>query len=202
MRPSRIHWTSKLIYGGFFPSTLVQWLVWTRLGGYSSELQAETSGVEVTDAIEAETAPHPALVPDSQAPLSRRRPSVSVANVVSWQLKNHNGFLPAFISSIQHAPIIGQHDRWRLIGSRLAAQKLHPDDTEALSNGLREGKVLLLLGKSDSVVLAEEVSGDAKGVLGEGVDVRILEGGHEVPITHAEAVVSTIVQFWAGAVKT
>ncbi|GAB7353623.1 hypothetical protein MBLNU459_g4037t1 [Dothideomycetes sp. NU459] len=199
MRFSRIHWTSKIIYGGLLPSSLVQWLVWKRLGG-NSKPQPETSAVDVVDAIEAENPPHPALAPDSHAPLYRRRPSVSVASVVDWQLRNHAGFLPAFISSIQHAPISGQHDRWRLIGSRLAAQKLDPKDAKAQDQGLREGKVLLLLGKTDSVVPTEEISEDAKAVLGDGVEIQIVDGGHEVPITHADAVVETITKFWDGAV--
>lgn len=193
MRTNHIHWTSKVIYGGLLPASLVQWLVWKRLGG-NTKPQPEKSVTDATDA------PHPALAPDSQAPVSRRRPSVSVARVVSWQLRNHAGFLPAFISSIQHAPISGQHQRWRLIGSRLAAQQLNPNDAEVQVNGLREGKVLLLLGRSDNVVLADEVDEDARTVLGEGVEVHVIEGGHEVPITHPEVVVSRIVEFWTGAV--
>jgi hypothetical protein len=121
-------------------------------------------------------------------------------DVVAWQRQNHEGFLPAFISSIQHAPIRDQHEQWRLIGSRLAAQRDQPS-TETIGHGLREGNVLLVLGKNDDVVLAEEIATDAREVFGEEyVDVRILEGGHDLPIVHAEKVTETVLGFWCTSV--
>lgn len=209
MRPSRIHWTSKLIYGGLLPASLVSWLVRRRLAGPAPKPSLGSANEEKPDikhaqvqadqAIEAEVASHPALISDSSAPLDRRRPSVSVADVVSWQLETHAGFLPSFISSIQHAPISGQHNHWRLIRSRFISSG-PPSDTETESRSLGENKVLLILGKTDGVILADETSEDARQVLGEdGVEVVMLDGGHDVPVTDAEAVATTITQFWAAA---
>lgn len=208
LRPAHIHWTSKLIYSGLLPQWLLHHLVRRRLGGGSSPPQPKLASekpddtqIGITDAESAETPSpsHPALAPNSplSLSLSARRPSVSIADAVSWQLANHDGFLPSFISSIQHAPITGQDERWRVIGSRLAAQRTDPSNQDLQRQGLREGKVLLLLGRSDSVIVADEVSEDARRVLGtEGMDVRILEGGHEVPISHSDDVVREIVEFW------
>lgn len=197
MRSERIHWTSKLLYGGFLPRRLVEYLVWRRLGGNSSvPLPApndkDDGKVTATKAADEEAADeeapsHPALTRDSSAQISARRPSVSIADVVSWQLTHHAGFVPAFVSSIQHAPISAQHSSWKYI----AARQLLPPDQRLL-----EGKVLLLLGKDDTVVIANEMSEDAKEVLGDAVDIRVMDGGHELPVTDADVVAQTILDFW------
>ena len=206
VRPSRIHWTSKFIYGGILPSSLIAWLVWRRLGGNSKASRdvgqrfkkADVARqVEVAAISEEEPAPHPALSYDSTAILCPSRPSISVADVVAWQLHNNAGFLPAFISSIQHAPISDQHEDWRRIGSRLKKQR-SAAGAGPVSHGSRIGKVLLILGKTDDIVLAEEVGEDAKLALGEdSVDVRVLDGGHDLPITNAEMVTRSVLDFWA-----
>ncbi|KAG9599453.1 alpha/beta-hydrolase, partial [Aureobasidium melanogenum] len=192
MRSERIHWTSKLLYGGLLPHRLVEYLVWRRLGGNSS---APTSSQNVNDndkvtatkAVEEEAPSHPALMRDSSAQISARRPSVSISDVVSWQLTHHAGFVPAFVSSIQHAPVSAQHSSWKSI----AARQPLPADRRLL-----EGKVLLLLGKDDTVVVADEMCEDAKEVLGNAVDIRVMDGGHELPVTDADIVAQTILDFW------
>ncbi|OCL07687.1 alpha/beta-hydrolase [Glonium stellatum] len=112
-------------------------------------------------------------------------------------LAHHAGFVPAFISSLQHAPIHAQQTRWGVIGARLDAQKAAPGDADAAREGLEQGKVLLLLGARDAIVLAREVGADAVAVLGEGnVEVRVLEAGHEVPIERVEECVEAVWGFW------
>lgn len=196
MRSTRIHWTSKFLYGGFLPRKLVEYLVWRRLGGIDASSSAAHNSTDdehkITpiQAAEQETPSHPALAPDSSAQISPRRPSVSIARVVAWQLHHHAGFVASFVSSIQHAPISGQHDIWKRIA---ISQNLssHP------SQRLLESKVLLLLGKDDTVVIADEMSQDAEQALGpDAVDIRILDGGHELPVTDAEVVAQTIIEFW------
>ncbi|KAI4721413.1 putative alpha/beta hydrolase [Aureobasidium sp. EXF-10727] len=193
MRSTRIHWTSKFLYGGFLPRKLVEYLVWKRLGGTSStptssQTIEDDGKVTATQAAEEETPSHPALAADSSAQISIRRPSVSIADVVSWQLTHHAGFVASFVSSIQHAPISGQHSSWKAIAD--AQQSLSKDQR------LLGGKVLLLLGKDDTVVVADEMCEDAQQVLGPAVDIRILDGGHELPVTDADIVAQTILDFW------
>ncbi|KAH0129853.1 hypothetical protein KCU67_g16976, partial [Aureobasidium melanogenum] len=172
---------------------LVEYLVWRRLGGNDS---APTSSQNLNDndkvtaikAVDEEAPSHPALMRDSSAQISARRPSVSIADVVSWQLTHHAGFVPAFVSSIQHAPVSAQHSSWKSI----AARQLLPADQRLL-----ESKVLLLLGKDDTVVIADEMCEDAKEVLRDAVDIRVMDGGHELPVTDADVVAQTILDFWS-----
>jgi len=196
MRSTRIHWTSRFLYGGFLPRKVVEYLVWRRLGGIdassSASQNATDEGNKITpiQAVEQETPSHPALAPDSSARISPRRPSVSIANVVAWQLHHHAGFVASFVSSIQHAPISAQHDIWR----RIATCQISALPS---TQRLLEGKVLLLLAKDDNVVIADEMSQDAQSALGpDAVEIKILDGGHELPVTDAELVAQTILDFW------
>lgn len=106
MRPNHIHWTSRFLYGGFLPGKLVEYLIWRRLGGGNastpSRSNEDDNKITPTQAAEEETPPHPALTRDSSASISTRRPSVSIADVVSWQLTHHAGFIPSFISASAH----------------------------------------------------------------------------------------------------
>lgn len=200
LRPSQIHWTSRLIYSGLLPQPLLHYLVHRRLGGNQPERtrkQPSQSTAAVTSELPATAHPHPALAPDSDTPILPHRPSISVADAVAWQLRNHAAFLPSFISSIQHAPISGQQERWSVIGARLSAQRLNPTNTELECQGLQGGKALMVLGRQDGVIVMNEVSEDAREVLGdEGLVVKVLDGGHDVPISKSKEVVETILEFW------
>jgi pimeloyl-ACP methyl ester carboxylesterase len=192
MRDTRIHWTSRFLYGGWLPTRLVEWVVWRRLGGSSASSSQDVRDdgkVTPTQAAQQEQPSHPALTPDSTAPISTRRPSVSISDIVSWQLHHHSGFVPSFVSSIQHAPISSQHTLWRNI-----ARSQNPSLPS--SQRLLEGKVLLILGKEDTVIIAEEMCEDAEKVFGDKVEIRVLDGGHEVPVTDARVVAQTIREFW------
>ncbi|THY92425.1 putative alpha/beta hydrolase [Aureobasidium pullulans] len=192
MRPNHIHWTSRFLYGGFLPGKLVEYLIWRRLGGGSSSTPSRSNEddgkITPTQAADEETPSHPALTRDSSASISTRRPSVSIADVVSWQLTHHAGFIPSFISSIQHAPVSNQHSSWKTIATNQSC----PSPQQRLL----EKKVLLLLGRDDNVIIADELSEDAKAVLGDAVDICILDGGHELPVINADIVAQTIAEFW------
>jgi predicted esterase len=56
--------------------------------------------------------------------------------------------------------------------------------------------VLLILGKEDTVIIAEEMCEDAQKVFGDKVEIKVLDGGHEVPVTDASIVAETILEFW------
>jgi len=203
LRDSQIHWTSRMMYGDYLPKSLVTWLVRRRLQGgtFSSPSKVNksanpeaTPGNAVAAEVPGESRPAHAL--DSQAPLFPNRPSVSVADAVSWQVKHHEGFIPAFVSSIKYAPIREEHVRWRKIGERLERQRLDPKSAERTTEGLHRGKVLMILGNSDNVIVADQTSEDATSVLGEGLEIKNLIGGHDLPIVDAEAVTGTILEFW------
>ncbi len=57
--------------------------------------------------------------------------------------------------------------------------------------------MLIILGRTDPVVVLEEVSQDARAVLGDGnVEIVVVEAGHELPITKSADVAEVMWQFW------
>jgi pimeloyl-ACP methyl ester carboxylesterase len=113
------------------------------------------------------------------APLSRARPDLTVMQAVQWQLRNHRGFVPAFLSSIRFAPITGQEASWRRLRDAGTA------------------KILLVAGREDPIVLAREIREDAEALLGEGrVVYREVDAAHDFPITDSAEVVGAILEFW------
>lgn len=202
LRPKHISSSSKLMYGNLLPPSLVHYYVARRLGGNpsapASSGNPETTKEEKTgiaEAAESEIPQHPAFAANSVASMFPGRPRISPAHAVAWQIDAHPGFVTAFISSIKHAPISGEHERWKMIGSRQAAQKAsaQPEKIPVL----KEGKVLLLLGKQDSVIVADEVDEDARAAMGdENIEVVKLEGGHDLPIVNARGCGEAIIAFW------
>ena len=145
----------------------------------------------------------PASASFDNAVLFPDRPPVSVAAAVSWQLTHHQGFLPAFISCIRHCPIYGQHHIWRTIGSRLygpregmtgssGEAKIHNEAKAGL-----KGRVLVVVGKTDPIIVADELREDGRRAIGEqNVDFLELEAGHEVPITRSTEIVEAMERMW------
>jgi hypothetical protein len=118
----------------------------------------------------------------SNKKLLRHNPNSTVSAVVDWQVLHHKGFVPAFISSIRHAPVHEQQHRWSVI----------KDNIEARNGPLRE--VWLVLGETDPIIIREELVEDATAVLGEeNLRVRVVEGsGHEVAIERADEIVQVV----------
>lgn len=114
----------------------------------------------------------------------------------AWQIDSHQGFIKAFMSSIRHGPIHNQHSDWRKIGERLTLQKAVGDEDSGAA-GLQNGKVLIILGEKDPIIIVEEMVEDATQVLGlENVRFEICDAGHELPITESAKVVDLIWSFW------
>ncbi|OCL00885.1 alpha/beta-hydrolase [Cenococcum geophilum 1.58] len=204
IRTSHTTLKSRLLYSPTspLPSRLVERLVAARLHtgpptAQSVEPEAATPGILSAGKDRTGTQ---AVHASSHTPLLPGAPASTVAAVVDWQLAHHAGFVPAFVSSIRYAPIRGQHARWRVIGERLSAQNAAPGDTVVAREGLERGKVLVLLGVRDQVVVADEVAADVEAVLGSGnVDIRVLDAGHEVPIERVDECVGAIWGFWGCA---
>ncbi|OCK81970.1 alpha/beta-hydrolase [Lepidopterella palustris CBS 459.81] len=207
IRTSHITWKSRLLYStsGLLPQWLIERLVAKRLhtgppSTHSIEpeptlsLSSDEGKADKKGGLRSRS-----IYTSSHAPLIPSHPPSTVGAVVDAQIAHHAGFVPAFISSIQHAPIHEQHARWRVIGSRLASQAANPMVPGFQMLGLERGMVLMLLGEWDPIVLADEVAEDARVVLGEGgLRVEILAAGHEVPIERVEECVKVIWGFWGG----
>lgn len=196
LRHSRIAWSSKLLYSGLLPQKVVEFFVRRRLAGPAKpqpQPPAPPSEDEKNTPADAATAElpqtHPAHAPDSPASILPN--DISIADTVAWQLTSHPGFLPSFISSIRHAPVSDEHETWRAIGRRCDDRRNGME-----LPGLKQNQVLILLGRDDGVIIADEIEQDAKDVLGkENVRVVRLEGGHDVPVVNAGGCCGEIVRF-------
>ena len=144
----------------------------------------------------------------NSAPISKFRPHVTVSSVVAWQVDHHPGFIRAFLSTIRNAPIYAPQEDWKVLSKILEARRQRStrkaritdaaaDDAESREAGLDGGKICLLLGRDDGVIVVDETIEDAKAVLGQdGVEFLALEGGHELPITSSARVAESIEDFW------
>lgn len=100
------------------------------------------------------------------------------------------------MSSIRHGPIANQHPYWRRIGERLSAQNAASEKKYAIE-GLKNGKVLIIGGQKDVLIVKNELVEDATAVLGDGnVKVEFVDAGHELPVTKSEEIVKIIWGFW------
>lgn len=191
IRTSHITWKSRLLYSsnGFLPEWLIERLVARRLW----------TGPETTRTIEPENDARSAtLNQNDDEPKGGLRSSAvyttshhlllpeyvnsTASKVVDWQIQHHKGFIPAFISSIRHAPIHGQQARWTILREHI----------EKGVGVLR--RVYIVLGETDPIIVAEELVEDATAVLGkENVEVKIIKGvGHEVAISNPDDIVSVM----------
>lgn len=127
--------------------------------------------------------------------LSDRRPDVTVASIMSWQLRHHKGFIPSVMSSMRHGLVYDRYVDWRRLGSLLKERQ--QNDTLP---GLLGGKLLLILGSSDSVVKADDILPKLKNTLGsDAFEVKILNTGHEIVIVKGAEVAHVASSFWERA---
>jgi pimeloyl-ACP methyl ester carboxylesterase len=99
---------------------------------------------------------------------------------VRWMVIHHAGFVPAFMSCIRYAPLTDQHDSWREVAKR------------------PKGTTAVFLGKSDDLIVAADYAEDALPLLGgeENVTWKLLPGGHDFVMTHADEIVKELDEFW------
>ncbi|KAI6353631.1 hypothetical protein MCOR25_008920 [Pyricularia grisea] len=120
----------------------------------------------------------PAHAHESADRLERR-----VMRYVRWMLTNHAGFVPAFMSTIREAPLMGQDDAW----SRVGASR-------------RAGTTCVILGQDDEIIDPEAYEEDALPLLGGRAQVRwrvFPAASHDFPMTHAEETLDELEAFWA-----
>jgi pimeloyl-ACP methyl ester carboxylesterase len=177
VRKKHIAWQSYVLYktGGILPESLVRYLVRRRL--HDPKAHAQNGDFRPEDAMVAELGIHGK---DNDI-------NVKIDSAVQWQLDNHAGHLDAFISSIRYAPITGQHEAYRTIGRNISNSRQKPIN----------GKVVLILGKTDPIVLVDEVGPDVRETIGaHQVHTVVLDAGHDVAISQPAVIVEELWQFW------
>ena len=188
IRTHHFGWQSRLLYSDWVPDIVVSNIVQRRLQGASISKSNSKSKQETGNGGAAEQAVSAEIKgnrdPDFEsAPLSRSRPGITVASVVQWQVDNHEGFVSSFISSIKHASIGGQKETWQRLRKR-------------------SDKVLIVVGKTDTVIVEAELREDVFDAVGEDkVEWRTIEAGHEFPMTKSDEVVDIISNAWGLAVS-
>ncbi|KAB5517315.1 Alpha/Beta hydrolase protein [Coniochaeta sp. 2T2.1] len=196
-RDRHVGWKSRVLYGrGWLPEWLLEWAVRRRIrpskGGGPDEIEADHDVRGVGGKTDHDANGGKGW--DSTLLSKRGESQMTVADVMDWQVREHKGFVRAFRSSIRCAPIYDQGEEWREVRAMLELRRRREDKNVP---GLRRGKVLMVLGRTDSVVVLEEVVEDARRALGEdGVEVVVLEGGHEVAFTHGVEVADAAMRFW------
>ncbi|KAF2741288.1 alpha/beta-hydrolase [Polyplosphaeria fusca] len=188
IRAKHISWKSSILYStaGLLPDWVQESLVARRLWtGPQSARSIEPDPKDVPEEKGSERRGglnSQAVYRSSEMGLLDGNENSTVGKVVDWQILHHEGFVKAFISSIQHAPIHGQQHCWGVIGERL-----------------KQGswpliKVHLIVGRNDPIIIPEEVEEDAKSILGEEfVTVEIVEGsGHEIPIERPDVIATAV----------
>lgn len=191
IRPESTPLTTRLIYSGVFPQSLVEYLVARRLKA-APNVKTTSGAAADEDPVNAETAGVRTAAPEAFGRV------VDAAAIVNWQMEKHVGFLGAFVDSFQKGPIRGQHEQWRLIGRRLDAQRSSDQKKDEVEQGLRIGKVLMVVGLTDDAIHTPELLIDAFATLGEqNLEVLQLDAGHEVPVTRSAEIVDWIWRNWA-----
>ncbi|KAL1878652.1 hypothetical protein Daus18300_001927 [Diaporthe australafricana] len=117
-----------------------------------------------------------AAVPEAPGPLQRK-----VLKYVNWQVANHAGFVPAFMSTLRYAPMINQHEAWKNITKR------EPKTT------------CFIFGIGDLLVNGEDYRQDVLPLVGGDEHVFWADpvpGGHDFPMSHPEQTLERIWKFW------
>ena len=119
-----------------------------------------------------------------------------------WQLDNHPGYVKSFMSSIRYGPITGQHADWQRIAKRLAAQNASMEERTE-KEGLQNGKVLIIAGHKDAIIVEDELVADATEILGENsVRFEFVDAGHDLPVSKSKEILGFISAFWEESSST
>ncbi|TGJ87293.1 hypothetical protein E0Z10_g1480 [Xylaria hypoxylon] len=204
IRRHHVGWRSWLYYNsGLLPEPLVKYLVRRRI-------RPDAKPVHVAGGLDIVAAEGGRMVKGdgdsnggagfNSAAISKTRPHVTVSSVVAWQVDHHEGFVMAFMSTIRNAPIYAPQEDWKVLSKILEIRRhdsrTHASGAESVA-GLEGGKILVVLGKGDGVIVMDEMIEDATSVLGhDGIKFVALEGGHELPITSSKSVAESIEGFW------
>ncbi|KAI1844281.1 hypothetical protein JX266_009572 [Neoarthrinium moseri] len=190
IRPENIGRASRLVFtSGVVPERLLETLTKRRLRTPIGNAVARRRMSVAEDAVLGErkegfvdAAVQEAVDPSgngtAEAPVSPIE--AKIAAYVHWMLDGHEGFVPAFMSTIRFAPLMGQHEHWRELAKR------------------RPGTTAIILGRTDELIQKHDYAEDALPLVGgkENVFWRIVPGGHNFPFTNSREALEAIYEFW------
>lgn len=103
-----------------------------------------------------------------------------VLDYIAWMADHHPGFVPAFLSSLRHAPLMNQHDAWRGLAAR------------------PPGSTCVLLARDDEIIDPEDYRDDGLALLGGEERVRwgVVGGGHDFVMTNPGEILRELDEFW------
>ena len=184
IRRSHTTWKSRLLYStsGLMPESWIERLVAKRLYTGPELARSIEPEPDTIESAETKTANRDAVYVSSHYALLPNNPYSTVGAVVDWQIKHHKGFVPAFISSIQYAPVHDEHARWNVLGQSIK------------NKSGKLTKVHIVLGETDPIIVKDENIKDATECLGSGnVEFEVVGGaGHEVAIERADDIVRVV----------
>lgn len=140
---------------------------------YLRRLEARVVGVKVSADSEQ--------VPVIGADIEQKIP-LDAAAITPWQLNHHKDFVYSSIDTSVHWPPMNQHANWRKLCDMIRGASTEVSFA-VQRNRLFNGKILVIFGDEDRLVVEEEVSVDLLQMLGEPqyTDIRVVIGGHGFP---------------------
>lgn len=181
IRPYHYSWASRFLVNGIIPDSIVEWLTQRRMGGagtYKSVVKRITGDQDHPTTNDELKGNRDHVFESAYIALGKSSPGVTIADVIRWQVNNHQGFIRAFMSSVRHSSIEEKQETWAKLGRR-------------------SDKVLIIAGTTDPVILAKELEEDAEATIGQkNVEWREVDGGHEFPVSDAGKVVALVSDFW------
>ncbi|KAI0125975.1 putative alpha/beta hydrolase family protein [Xylariales sp. AK1849] len=137
----------------------------------------------VHEAVDTHANGEPAAADDDDTPAPISPLEARIAAFIHWMLDAHQGFVPAFISTIHHAPLLSSPEQrryWRELAKR------------------KPGTTAVILARNDELVQKADYALDALPLIGgqDNVFWRVVPGGHNFPFTHSTDALSAIYEFW------
>lgn len=177
IRPSHFDWVSRFMYSDNVPDWLLESAVDKRLRGGPIRPPVSKTGDEKRPTTGAEVKGN--RDPEYEAAiLVDGRPDLTIAKSVRWQLDHHQGFVKSFCNSIKHSSIERREESWKKLAKR-------------------EDQVLVIAGKTDPVIVADELREDVIKIVGEEkVKWRVVDSAHEFPVSKVDEVAEEIRSFW------
>ncbi|RYP02681.1 hypothetical protein DL764_005671 [Monosporascus ibericus] len=194
IRPENIGRASRLIFtSGIIPERLLGLLTKWRLKQPIDKAVSKKRKPSAVRALEKslvgedkesfiDAAEQEAVDPNEEGPAALEATPFerTVESVVHWTLDHHEGFVPAFMSTIRFAPLMDQHSYWRQLARR------------------KPGTTAVLLGRHDQLIQKDDYVEDALPLLGgeDNVFWRVVPGAHNFPFTNGPEALECIYEFW------